>query len=75
MRQENSLTKTISFRIIEIIVDVFILLGLMKTGMPMPELMIAGVGAISVEAACGVGYYIWERLWNRISWGRIIKDI
>ena len=71
--RKRSLTKTISFRIIEIIVDVFILLGLMKTGMP--ELMIAGVGAISVEATCGVGYYIWERLWNRISWGRIIEDI
>ena len=71
--RKRSLIKAVSFRIIEIIVDVVILVGLMRTGLP--ELVIAGAGAISVEASCGIGYYLWERLWNRIDWGREIEDI
>jgi len=45
----------------------------MRSGLP--ELIVAGLGAISVEASCGIGYYFWERLWNRISWGREVEDI
>jgi len=65
--------KAISFRVIEIIADILILLGLMQT--ELPELLIAGVGALAVEASCGVGYYLWERLWNRINWGRSVVDV
>jgi len=71
--RKSSLVKAISFRIIEVIVDIFILFGLIKTGLP--ALFIAGVGAIAVEASCGIGYYLWERLWNRINWGREVKNI
>ena len=68
--RKRSLVKTISFRVIEVIMDILIILTLIRSGLP--ELMIAGICAISVEASCGIGYYIWERLWNRIDWGRIV---
>lgn len=71
--RKRSLVKAISFRIIEFAVDVVILLSLMRSGLP--ELVIAGLGAMLVESSCGVGYYFWERLWNRIDWGREVKDI
>jgi len=71
--RKRSLVKAISFRIIEIIVDIFILFGLIKTGLP--ALFIAGVGAIVIEAFCGIGYYLWERLWNRINWGREVENV
>jgi len=71
--KRRSLVKTISFRIIEVVADVLIIYSLLQTGLP--ELVIAGAGAIAVEASCGIGYYLWERLWNRISWGREVRDI
>lgn len=70
--RRRSLVKTISFRVIEIIMDILLIIACMRSGLP--ELMIASMAAISVEASCGIGYYIWERLWNRIDWGRIIFD-
>lgn len=71
--RKRSLAKAISFRIIEFVVDVIILLILIRSGLP--ELVIAGLGAMLVESSCGVGYYFWERLWNRINWGREVKDV
>lgn len=70
--KKRSLMKTVSFRIIEVVMDIIIILALLQSGLP--ELIIAGAGAILVESSCGIGYYIWERLWNRIDWGRIIID-
>jgi len=71
--RKRSLVKAISFRIIEVIADVVILLALMRTGLP--AIVIAGAGALAVEASCGIGYYLWERLWNRINWGREITSV
>lgn len=71
--RKRSLVKAVTFRILEVVIDVFIILACMRSGFP--ELVVAGVGAISVEASCGIGYYFWERLWNKISWGREVKDV
>lgn len=71
--RKRSLVKAISFRIIEIVVDIVLLYSLMQTDLP--ELIIAGLGAVAVEASCGIGYYLWERLWNMIDWGREVKIV
>lgn len=69
----RSVAKAVSFRIIEIIMDMIIIIACIRSGLP--ELMVAGISAISVEASCGIGYYFWERLWNRINWGRVVEDV
>jgi len=68
--KKRSLVKSISFHIVQIIIDIPIIYSMILYGLP-PE-VIAITGAILVECVCFAGYFFWERLWNRIDWGRIV---
>lgn len=71
--RKRSIVKSLSFHIVQMVVDAIILLTMIRADFP-PE-VIAGAGAVIVEVVCFGGYYLWERLWNRIKWGREIKSI
>ena len=66
---KRSLVKSLVYRGV-IFSQTFIIL-LVITG----ELMAASGMTIAVQIANMIFYYIYERIWNRISWGRIaIKE-
>lgn len=62
----RSIVKSSSFRIIEVILDTILL---KIAGLPLFE----SVGiAVLVEVLCFLLGFSWERLWNKIKWGRKI---
>ena len=65
--RSRSLIKAISFRIVEIAVDTIILNLFVAPA-------IALALAITLEAICFVLHFIFERIWNKISYGRYIKE-
>jgi uncharacterized membrane protein len=67
--RKRSLLKGISMRILEITVDVF-LLSFLGLGVE------TSLGAsITIEGICFAVGYINERLWDKIQWGRKVKDV
>ena len=64
--RKRSLTKALAFRIIEITVDSMILSFFV---MPMIALGLAVV----IEFLCLLTHYAFERMWNRINFGRYVK--
>jgi len=62
----RSILKAISFRIIEVSVDTWILSYFVET-------RIAVGLAIALEGTCLMLHYGFERVWNRFNYGRIIK--
>jgi len=63
--RRRSLIKAISFRIIEITVDTLILNIFLATTTALAL-------AITFEGLCFVLHFIFERVWNRINYGRYI---
>ncbi len=62
----RSLLKAASFRIIEIAIDAFILSFFVHIGI--------AIGlAIGLEVMCFALHYIFERIWNKISYGRVAE--
>lgn len=63
--RKRSLLKAISFRILEIVLDTLILSFFVTP--------IIAIGlAVTLEALCLVLHYGFERLWNKIGYGREI---
>jgi len=71
----RSILKAVTSRIIEIAVDT-LLIGTIYAflGIPNSYELASGI-AISIEMLCALTSYINDRLWNKISWGREVKDI
>ena len=67
--KKRSLLKGISMRILEVLVDTF-LLSFLGLGVEVS----LGV-SITIEGICFVVHYINERLWNKIDFGREVKDV
>jgi len=63
----RSLVKAVSFRILEIALDSFILSFFV-------EIYTAISLAITLEILCLILHYGFERIWNRVNWGREIKS-
>ena len=66
---KRSLVKAIGFRIIEVLVDMII--GIVLFGL---EPAMALGYSILVEIACFSLYYVWERIWTRIEYGRHVHE-
>lgn len=66
--RKRSLLKAISFRIIEIAIDSLILSFFVTPAI--------AVGlAVTIEGLCFILHFIFERIWNKINYGRhIIED-
>jgi len=64
--RKRSLLKAISFRIVEIAVDTLILSCFI-------EVFIAAGLSIALEGICLILHYIFERIFNRINYGREVK--
>jgi len=65
---KRSLYKAVSFRILEVAIDTLILSIFV-------EPRIAFGLAVGLEGICLLLHYLFERVWNRIQWGRhIIED-
>ena len=64
--RKRSLTKALAFRIIEIMVDSMIL-----SFFVMPAVAI-GL-AVGLEIICLMLHYAFERIWDRIQWGRYVE--
>ena len=64
--RKRSLVKAVSYRIIEVLVDTVILSFFV-------ELQVAFWLAVGLEGMCLLLHYIFERIWNRIDYGRYIK--
>lgn len=62
----RSLLKAVSFRVIEVVVDTFILSFFVDTHIAL------GL-AIALEFICLVLHYLFERIWNRTQFGRVIE--
>lgn len=62
----RSLLKAVSFRVIEVVIDTVILSFFV-------DVHIALVLSLVVEFTCFIVHYIFERLWNRINYGRYSK--
>lgn len=71
--RKRSIVKSLSFHIVQMVVDGIILYAMMRANLPIE--VVAGAGAIIVECVCFGGYFFWERLWNRIEWEREVKDV
>ena len=66
--RKRSLLKAVSFRLLEIAIDTLILSVFVS-----PKLAL-GL-AVALECICLALHYIFERAWNRVSYGRhIIKE-
>lgn len=65
----RSLAKAMGFRVVEVLVDTAIGMILFH----LEPLMALGY-SILVEVACFILYYAWERLWNRIEYGRHVHE-
>jgi len=65
--RRRSLLKAVSFRILEIAVDSVILSFFVTTAV--------AVGlAILLEGLCLAAHFIFERVWNKINYGRVITE-
>jgi uncharacterized membrane protein len=65
--RRRSLLKAVSFRILEIAVDSLILSFFVTP--------IIAVGlAVSIEFTCFALHFVFERVWNKIDYGRHIVD-
>lgn len=64
--RKRSLVKAVSYRIIEIVVDTFILSFFV-------ELNVAFTLAVVLEVMCLLLHYTFERFADRIQWGRYIE--
>jgi len=62
----RSLLKAVSFRLIEIAVDTAILSIFVHVGLAL------GL-AIGLELTCFVLHFLFERIWNKIDYGRQVK--
>ena len=62
----RSLLKAVSFRVIEVALDTIILSFFV-------DAHIALALSLAVEFTCFIVHYIFERLWNRINYGRYSK--
>lgn len=71
----RSLLKTVSARILEIILDT-IIVGSIYNFFKIPHAyeLAAGI-SILIEILCALVNYINERLWNKVQWGREVMDI
>lgn len=63
----RSFLKTMGFRVVEVLVDTLLL-----------EIINKDIGenfliAIAIELICWTLSFLWERLWNRIDFGREVK--
>jgi len=65
--RKRSLLKAVSFRVLEVVLDTLILSCFV-------EVSIAVGLSIALEALCLALHYIFERIWNRVSYGREIDD-
>ncbi len=63
--RRRSLLKAVSFRVIEITVDTLIL----NIFVPATTALVL---AITLEGICFALHFIFERVWNRINYGRYI---
>jgi len=65
--RKRSLIKAVSFRVIEIAVDSLILSFFVTPAV--------AIGlAISIEGLCLLAHFIFERIWNKINYGRHIYE-
>ena len=63
----RSLLKAASFRVLEITVDALLLSFFVSVPL--------AVGlAVAIEGVCFSMHFLFERVWNRIDYGRSIKD-
>jgi len=71
----RSLLKTVSARLLEILIDT-ILLGVIYSllGIPRPY-EIAFSLSVVIECLCALATYVNERLWNKVQWGREVRDV
>lgn len=63
----RSLLKAAGFRIFETLVDTLFLRLFIES------LVLSFLIAISIEFLCFLSYFMWERIWNKIPFGREIK--
>lgn len=71
----RSLFKTLTARIIEILIDT-LLFGTIFLVLDVPHAFeIASGLALAVEFFCSLTHYVNDRFWNRIQWGREVEDI
>lgn len=61
----RSITKTITYRVI-IVISIFII-SLITTGKLSDAATITGISAVTGT----IIYYLHERVWSRVKWGRI----
>jgi len=66
---KRSIAKAIGFRIVEVLVDMGI--GMVLLGL---NAIMALEYSILVEIACFSLYYIWERIWVKIDYGRHVHE-
>jgi uncharacterized membrane protein len=67
----RSLLKVASFRILEVGIDTGILWVAVTYGQPLSPLKLLGISAF-VESCCMGIHYIFERIWNKINYGRVL---
>ncbi len=65
--RERSFVKTVVYRIIIIIADFIFLYVLTR------QVALSAFVMVVSNLYTAAGYYLYERIWNKISWGRIIK--
>jgi len=71
----RSLCKTITARIIEVIVDT-LLIGTIYLLLNVSHAYeLAGGISLTVEFLCAVTGYFNDRIWNKINWGREVEDL
>lgn len=66
--RKRSVLKVSSSKVIEVIIDTFVIASFPFWGVP------AVVTAITIEMICFSNHFIIERLWNKIQWGRQITE-
>ena len=64
--RKRSLVKAISYRVIEILLDTWILSYFVGVKVALPL-------AVALEGMCLLLHYTFERGWDRVQWGRYIE--
>lgn len=72
--KKRSMAKSISFRVVEIAIAIVVMYFaiLFGTMIGLNPLELATLLVLAEEGTCFFLFYVWERLWNRIGWGRRI---